>query len=278
MLGYDPDSISLSTSDFFLIYKELERNFISIPRIYSLNDKLGVFIGEYVKEDMCNVLIQYPDFIEKYFTKSLEILSSLQGITEFSPVQFRKFDKEKFTYEMNFLEKGTRKGFEVKSISFPELKIVKIFEPVIDFLTNHNQYVFAHRDFHSRNILVSGIHQPELKIIDYQDARMGHPYYDLVSLVFDPYLNVYEKINEFTIEKYSELSGFAFNHEIYYASALQRILKALGSYLYLVFEKKQEKYIPSISNACDVLLFIKKYYNPDENIYIYSEEVRYNLS
>jgi aminoglycoside/choline kinase family phosphotransferase len=47
--------------------------------------------------------------------------------------------------------------------------------------------VCVHRDFHSRNLMVSSTHNPG--ILDYQDAVIGPVTYDLVSLLRDCYIS-----------------------------------------------------------------------------------------
>ncbi|MES9843753.1 MAG: phosphotransferase [Candidatus Sedimenticola sp. PURPLELP] len=46
--------------------------------------------------------------------------------------------------------------------------------------------VFVHRDYHSRNLLVTGSHNPG--VLDFQDAVVGPVTYDLVSLLKDCYV------------------------------------------------------------------------------------------
>ena len=91
----------------------------------------------------------------------------------------------------------------------------------------------AHRDFHSRNLMVQ---EGELITIDFQDARPGPAAYDLVSLCFDPYvkLGVDERFDLF----WQGVSGLAagVSGEIkacWKEAALQRLYKILGSYAYL---------------------------------------------
>ncbi|MBK7935482.1 MAG: phosphotransferase [Acidobacteria bacterium] len=43
--------------------------------------------------------------------------------------------------------------------------------------------VLCHRDFHAANLMLDG--QNKMRIIDHQDARIGSPAYDLVSLLLD---------------------------------------------------------------------------------------------
>ncbi|MCK4305309.1 MAG: phosphotransferase [Candidatus Eisenbacteria sp.] len=47
--------------------------------------------------------------------------------------------------------------------------------------------VFMHRDFQSRNLMVTG---STVAVIDFQGARLGPPEYDLASLLLDPYVEL----------------------------------------------------------------------------------------
>ena len=59
--------------------------------------------------------------------------------------------------------------------------------------------VFTHRDYHSRNLMVTnpqeGAHSADSRyvMIDFQDARMGPCQYDLASLLRDSYYQLDEK-------------------------------------------------------------------------------------
>jgi aminoglycoside/choline kinase family phosphotransferase len=46
---------------------------------------------------------------------------------------------------------------------------------------------FIHRDFQSRNVLVR---EGGIFLVDWQGGRLGPPYYDLASLIFDPYTDL----------------------------------------------------------------------------------------
>src|SRR6185295_11569519 len=53
--------------------------------------------------------------------------------------------------------------------------------------------VLCHRDFHSRNLLVQG---DRLRLVDFQDARLGPVAYDLASLLRDSYVDVPADLQE----------------------------------------------------------------------------------
>ena len=59
--------------------------------------------------------------------------------------------------------------------------------------------VLAHRDYHCRNLMVR---DGRLRLIDYQDARMGRHSYDLASLLFDSYLELGEPLRARLLEHY----------------------------------------------------------------------------
>ena len=57
---------------------------------------------------------------------------------------------------------------------------------ISDVVLEQPQGVFVHRDFHSRNIMLTP--KNDIGIIDFQDARVGAVTYDLVSLLRDVYV------------------------------------------------------------------------------------------
>ncbi|MEZ4648490.1 MAG: phosphotransferase [Candidatus Eisenbacteria bacterium] len=91
--------------------------------------------------------------------------------------------------------------------------------------------VLIHRDFQSRNLMVlpSG-----LAVIDFQGARLGPPFYDIVSLVYDPYVDLDAGLREELIRTFAERTGHANRaQELVPPTALARLLQALGAYGYL---------------------------------------------
>jgi len=70
--------------------------------------------------------------------------------------------------------------------STEQQKIIDRIFTVISTLVLQQPQVFVHRDFHSRNLMVTDENNPG--IIDYQDAVLGPITYDLVSLLRDCYI------------------------------------------------------------------------------------------
>jgi aminoglycoside/choline kinase family phosphotransferase len=101
---------------------------------------------------------------------------------------------------------------------------------------------FAHRDFHSRNMLV---HKNDVYLVDFQDSLKASPWYDLVSFAFDCYFDLKSQ-RKFLLDCLKE-RGMSVDEEQFYITALQRNIKALGTFGYQVTVKKNlsyKKYIP----------------------------------
>jgi aminoglycoside/choline kinase family phosphotransferase len=107
-----------------------------------------------------------------------------------------------------------------------------------------------HRDFQSRNIMVSG---ERLGIIDWQGARLGPRGYDLASLLIDPYASLTAREKEHAFRHYLELlgredpDGEENLKRSYPYLALQRNLQILGAFSFLSRARGKtyfEAYIP----------------------------------
>lgn len=105
----------------------------------------------------------------------------------------------------------------------------------------------AHRDFHSRNVMV---HDGKLWFLDFQDARLGSPCYDLASLAGDAYVNVPAAIRQHILDRATERGAFD-------AALAQRSLKAIGTFTYQHRIRKNDFYLRFIPrcarNAADAL-------------------------
>lgn len=89
-----------------------------------------------------------------------------------------------------------------------------------------------HRDLHSRNVL---LHEGIVALIDHQDMRRGPLFYDLASLATDAYLDLPEGVRAILRAERHRLGQTAGltteeTDRQYRRTALQRVLKALGTF------------------------------------------------
>jgi hypothetical protein len=157
------------------------------------------------------------------------------------------FDVEKLTWEMDFFVKHFLEAYRgaVFTAGAREALRAALGEIVAELAAEPR--VLCHRDYHSRNLMVWN---DTLHIIDFQDARMGPDTYDLVSLLRDSYVDLPERTVDELIAYFLALGGrtsdpAAFRRR-FDLMALQRNLKALGTFGYQTTARRNTVYIQYI--------------------------------
>ncbi len=105
----------------------------------------------------------------------------------------------------------------------------------------------VHRDLQSQNVMIC---REEPYLIDFQGMRFGSLFYDLGSLLYDPYVRISERQRDALLSDYYRLSEQdrewdSFRKSFWEASA-QRLMQALGAYSYLGRAKGLTKYLEHI--------------------------------
>lgn len=100
--------------------------------------------------------------------------------------------------------------------------------------------VLMHRDFQSQNVMVNN---SEISFVDFQGARNGSIYYDVASLLWDPYMMLpRETVKQLFALWHSAnplLKNISFETawEDFLAASQQRIMQAIGAYCFLSKKK-----------------------------------------
>jgi hypothetical protein len=111
---------------------------------------------------------------------------------------------------------------------------------------------FLHRDFQSKNLFVQG---EELRVLDFQGARLGPLGYDVAALLIDPYVNLSPALQEELLAFYLDLLEARLPvkpwdfREHYRHIALCRNLQILGAFGFLTRVKGKTQFAPYIPNA-----------------------------
>lgn len=86
-----------------------------------------------------------------------------------------------------------------------------------------------HRDFQSTNILIN--HDLEPRIVDLQTLRIGYSIYDLVSLVFDPYVQMDGETMEGLLGRYYQpIDPSTRSRDLVWVAAFVRLLQCLATF------------------------------------------------
>jgi aminoglycoside/choline kinase family phosphotransferase len=134
------------------------------------------------------------------------------------------------------------------------------FDHLVQMASRAESHFFLHRDFQSRNIMVS---DHGIGILDWQGGRLGPLGYDLASLLMDPYIALPTHERDRLYESYLTLLGArhpqwvgGFQRSFPYL-AVQRNLQILGAFSFLSRVRKKayfEAYIPPAVHSLGNLL------------------------
>jgi N-acetylmuramate 1-kinase len=111
--------------------------------------------------------------------------------------------------------------------------------------------ILTHRDYHSRNLMVQ---RERLRLIDFQDARLGPCQYDLASLLYDAYVmlpaDFRDELLAYYLERRAMMDGYVLEREPFVQildyMCLQRHLKALGTFAFQTGVKGRTRYLAAI--------------------------------
>lgn len=191
------------------------------------------------------------------------------------------FDTEKLMWEMNYMKRHLLEGLFAGTSGGPftpaDAKIVEEESLRICEELAKQPRVVTHRDYHSRNVMIK---LGKIRVIDFQDARMGTIQYDLVSLLRDSYVNLSDAIAQGLLDYYllkraelglKPLSAEEFKR-IYEVQTVQRCLKACGSFASFYNTRKDTRYLKYIAKTLQTVRTSLAYLNEYKGIARYLEE------
>ena len=267
------DNLLPNSYPYFIVYNLFNEENIPVPKVHHINNNNGLYLlqdlGDGLLEAVYNTL---PDNEKKrIYSELIEIIVKIQKIkreTLVVPFQM-SFNIEKLMYEFNFFIDHALIAYFNSKITPSVLNELKSeFMKVSTILYKPKYFVLNHRDFHSRNVL---IHKGRPFIIDFQDARLGLPQYDLVSLLRDSYTVIdedslcYLKEYYYNLSKEAEINPMTLDEFEFYFDimAFQRNIKAIGTFAYQITSLGRNRYKRYIEPS---LRYLSDYVNRREEL------------
>ena len=260
VLAVHPGPITFETLPFVNVARLLEAMPLPAPRILAHSNPLGVI----ALQDLGDVTLQAhlgaasPAEHAALYREAVAIIAVLQrrGAELASPGYIPygiAFDEEKLTWELQFFTKHFLEGYRGANLTAAEREaLAREYASIARELASEPR-VLCHRDYHSRNLM---LHNGQLHVIDFQDARMGPDTYDLASLLRDSYVDFTEREVDELIAFFLALRGGASGARAaeharefrrrFDLMALQRNLKALGTFGYQTTARTNTVYIQYI--------------------------------
>jgi hypothetical protein len=112
----------------------------------------------------------------------------------------------------------------------------------------------VHRDLQSQNVM---IRDGEPFLIDFQGMRFGSPFYDLGSLLCDPYMDFSEGQRAELLFFYFRLEKWGLNwtafQDAFWEASVQRLMQALGAYGFLGLKRGLKAFLEHIPSGLGIL-------------------------
>jgi len=218
---------------------------VHVPQIFAESPEEGYLLLEDLgSRDLLQVLDESN--AEIYYGKAIdEIIRMQQADTEGLPL----YDKEFLRFEMELMETWYLSGHLGIALRPEEKKLIaETIDSVSAEVLKQPQGYFVHRDFHSRNIMLTPM--DEVAVIDFQDARVGAVTYDLVSLLRDLYIAFDPALVERLALRFRDKKGLDANDATFMRwfdfMGLQRHIKVLGIFARLSIRDGKHGYLRDI--------------------------------
>lgn len=251
-----PEAGQNQEASFLEVRRFLETLGLPVPKLIDRLPDAGLLVLEDLGDDLLeDVLIdsdekRVRDLYEQAVDLLIALRRSTDPLTGGCPAYSLAFDMEKLMQEMDFFMTHFVRGFSgIEPSQSSEKAIYEFFESICSTLSQEPR-VFAHRDYHARNLLVTN---RGLVMIDFQDARMGPAQYDLASLLRDSYVRLTDDLVQSMVERYAEAfdvfngtDEFERFTRIFDLMSLQRNIKALGTFGYQATVMGATRYLSSI--------------------------------
>ncbi|MEP7213846.1 MAG: phosphotransferase [Acidobacteriota bacterium] len=241
---------------------------LPVAKVLSYDEALGIILLEDFGDRILRDEIRVADapHREALVDSAIRLIPRIQAATDTayasnSIASQLTFDVEKLMWELEFFKTHyfttlNKAPLPKRTEAALDAEFLEISEELEMRAT-----VLCHRDFHAANLMID--ETGELRIIDHQDARIGSPAYDLVSLLLDrvtelptpDWLAAKRRLFldtrvEIGLE---ELDEKAFADE-FRLQTIQRCLKAAGTFSYQSATRGKAYFTPFIKPMFRIVL------------------------
>ncbi len=246
-MGYNAEArlAGNDCSAFVGIANELTMRGFSAPRILTCNVQAGLILLEDLGEDLFyDVLQTHPDKEATLYEAAVLTLAALARASfgnnfKFQDCQWhvQSYDLQALIAETRLLDQWYLPFLGISPNNKTRAQLKSAWQQVLSPLIN-DPAVLVLRDFHAQNLIWLPKRDGAAKVglLDFQDALLGHPAYDLVSLLQDARRDVAFELEQPMIDLFMESAklhdrvGFLRAYRILGA---QRAAKILGIFVRL---------------------------------------------
>jgi hypothetical protein len=246
------------------INKFLRKNKILTPKLLAHDYPKGIIVIEDFGDiSFHKVLLKQKKKLTTY-KKLIDLLLKIQKIKPKSGIK-NIIDKPHVInkYSNKYLHRESDLFFDwYLPLFLNKKKVLKVKKKTKKILTllynslNFPNSCFVHRDYHVQNLMKVG---KKIGVIDSQDALIGNPAYDLVSLIDDVRIRTSKKLKDqiysYYLKKTSKIYRINSKKflEDFNTLSVQRSLKIIGIFSRLFKRDKKNKYLKLIPYTWQLL-------------------------
>ena len=226
---------------------------LSAPQILAQDSENGFLLLEDLGDDLfARVVVSDPAQEMLLYTAATDVLVALH---QANPPELEPYSPEFMTEMAGLAWRWYQKG--ITGTDAGRAAFETAFLPALRADASE-QTALIQRDYHAENLLWlprrSGVQR--VGLLDFQDARTGHPAYDLVSLLKDARRDVSPDVEEAMIRHYIAATGWDSGRfrRAYQLLGVQRNLRILGVFARLSLHFGKPHYIDLIPRVWDHLM------------------------
>ncbi len=237
------------TAPFLRAAKWLDANGLRAPLVYADEHSRGfVLLEDFGEVRMRDYLDQWPQDEGAIYAAAIDTLAQLHRLP---PGPFNTYTLAEYQREVNLFVDWycPAQGLYVDGKAWAEA-----WEQVlVPLLGRQRPGVTVLRDYHAENLmLVGGLDKQGL--LDFQDALVGHPAYDLVSLLQDARRDVSPQLEAAMFDRYARTAGAGADFAADYARlGAQRNDKIVGIFVRLWKRDGKARYLDLIPRVWGLL-------------------------
>lgn len=156
---------------------------VNVPQIHEQDLEQGFLLLSDLGDDQYLPHLQESQ-ADSLYRQAIDSLVRFQLRADIK--QLPEYDETLLQREMNLFQDWLLKQYLQIALEPSERQSLTDLQQLLIVNAQQQPQLFVHRDYHSRNLMLSGGQTPG--ILDYQDAVIGPLSYDLVSLLKDSYV------------------------------------------------------------------------------------------
>ena len=238
---------------FLHVGRWLVENGLRGPKIYADNEARGlVLIEDFGHDRMRDWLDDNPAEERRAYTDAIDALVELHKCP---PGPFEHYSLETYLKEVSLFPDwfAPAAGFEGDGMGF----LAAWREALGPLLLRQTPGVTVLRDYHAENIMLlgeRGEYAGEQGLIDFQDALVGHPAYDVVSLLQDARREVSLDLEQAMLDHYKSKVQTGADFDADYARlGAQRNAKIVGIFARLCKRDGKPRYLDMIPRVWEAM-------------------------